>query len=475
MILHFVNGYTIKAKHVYKAAEEHENSKTHQQAISATLQCAMSKDIGSLIDRNLTFKRLKEIEQRRLVLKRLIDIIIVIGRQGLQFRGKEESAHSLNKKGNHGNFLELVLLFADYDSVLRVHLNQCILKSDKNKQNRGRGSLITFMSKSIVNKLIIIIGNSLQNIILNEIKESSIISVMVDSTQDVAVMDQLAIVVRYIIEGNIFERLLKLVVVKDSSGCSFDGAANMKGTYNGLKAHISKNNPDLIYTHCMAHVLNLVITDSSENCLITKNLYGLVEETAVFLSNSHKRMNIWKEQTVKMSISERFVPNKELLMDIAWLGPSKYKEIVNLSFEQLPSNSLNKLSKLAGVDRKTLFVELKQFAEQYSNFSATTRSVYYEHNLRETIDTEDDVADLFNTLYLTMKYVLILPCTLVSCKRAFSKLKILKIKLRSSINQEHLEPLMSLFVEEDLIKFIKKDEIIDQLASSSQELKRLLF
>lgn len=201
-----------------------------------------------------------------------------------------------------------------------------------------------------------------------------------------------------------------------------------------------------------------------------------------------------------MSISERFVPNKELLMDIAWLGPSKYKEIVNLSFEQLPSNSLNKLSKLAGVDRKTLFVELKQFAEQYSTFSATTRSVYYEHNLRETIDTEDDVAgikqpkygdclpkvfqilyeitsksDLFNTLYLTMKYVLILPCTQVSCERAFSKLKILKTKLRSSINQKHLEPLMSLFVEEDLIKFIKKDEIIDQLASSSQELKRLLF
>ncbi|XP_060873035.1 uncharacterized protein LOC132946929 [Metopolophium dirhodum] len=119
----FVNGYTIKAKHVYKAAEEHENSKTHRHAISAALQCSMSKDIGSLIDRDLTFKRMKEIEQRRLVLKRLIDIIIFIGRQGFPFRGKEEGAHSLNKKGNHGNFLELVLLLADYDSVLRVHLD----------------------------------------------------------------------------------------------------------------------------------------------------------------------------------------------------------------------------------------------------------------------------------------------------------------------------------------------------------------
>jgi hypothetical protein len=73
---------------------------------------------------------------------------------------------------------------------------------------------------------------------------------------------------------------------------SFDGAAKMKGTYNGLKAHMLTDNPNLIYTHCMAHVLNLVKVDSTENCLLAENLYGLVEETAVFLSNSHKRMNV---------------------------------------------------------------------------------------------------------------------------------------------------------------------------------------
>lgn len=44
--------------------------------------------------------------------------------------------------------------------------------------------------------------------------------------------------------------------------------------------------------------------------------------------------------TVKMSISERFVPNKELLMDIAWLDPSKYKEIASISLEEFPSNLL---------------------------------------------------------------------------------------------------------------------------------------
>uniref|UniRef100_A0A6P7H0E8 Uncharacterized protein LOC114349311 n=1 Tax=Diabrotica virgifera virgifera TaxID=50390 RepID=A0A6P7H0E8_DIAVI len=110
--------------------------------------------------------------------------------------------------------------------------------------------------------------------------------VMGDSTQDVAVMDQLAICVRYVVQGKVYERLLEMTVIDDSSGqalyeritselakygiqasnivaCSFDGASNMKGCYNGLQAHFKKANENMIYTHCMAHVLNLVVADSA--------------------------------------------------------------------------------------------------------------------------------------------------------------------------------------------------------------------
>lgn len=79
--------------------------------------------------------------------------------------------------------------------------------------------------------------------------------------------------------------------------CSFDGANNMKGCYNGLQAHLKKDNEDLIYTHCMAHVLNLVVADSTVKLLQAENLFGLVEESAVFLSSSHKRMAVWEKET----------------------------------------------------------------------------------------------------------------------------------------------------------------------------------
>ena len=78
------------------------------------------------------------------------------------------------------------------------------------------------------------------------------------------------------------KRLLNLTVVNDSSGlalyehikselakcgvtafnitaCSFDRANNMRGCYNGIQAHFKR---DLVYTHYMGDVLNLVVADS---------------------------------------------------------------------------------------------------------------------------------------------------------------------------------------------------------------------
>ncbi|CAI6376308.1 unnamed protein product [Macrosiphum euphorbiae] len=170
------------------------------------------------------------------------------------------------------------------------------------------------MSKHFINdKIIKPIGHSIKKIIIEEILTCKYFFIMVDSTQDVSVMDQLAICVRYLVNDSIKERLLSLVVCHDSSGialynllenmfmsmgismknivaCSFDGAANMKGTYNGLQSHLKNSNPNIIYTHCMAHVLNLVICDSTKTCLEAENLFGLVEQFAVFLSDSHKRI-----------------------------------------------------------------------------------------------------------------------------------------------------------------------------------------
>lgn len=55
-----------------------------------------------------------------------------------------------------------------------------------------------------------------------------------------------------------------------------------------------------------------------------------------------------------MSIIERFVPNKDLLLVISWLEPVKYKETIVSSTDGFLFNALRKLSELTGMDRKTL-------------------------------------------------------------------------------------------------------------------------
>lgn len=155
----------LNSKNVYGTVKKHEQSKTHGEAVSALLQANLNKNIESCININLREINSKEVEFNRLVIKRLIDIIMFIGRQGLAFRGKDEAAYSLEDKTiNHGNFLELVLLIKDYDVVLNMHVKNCIELSKKRKaggkknnntlsQTRGRGSLVTFLSKTFINKI----------------------------------------------------------------------------------------------------------------------------------------------------------------------------------------------------------------------------------------------------------------------------------------------------------------------------------
>lgn len=131
-------------------------------------------------------------------------------------------------------------------------------------------------------------------------------------------MDQLAVCVRYVLKGKVIVRLLSFTVAQNITGeslylltksllekfqinmnqnvgCSFDGASNMKGEYQGLQAHLKENNNLLMYVHCFSHQLNLVLTKSIDSTKAVKDFFGLLQTTAVFISESHKRMTIWTE------------------------------------------------------------------------------------------------------------------------------------------------------------------------------------
>ena len=71
-------------------------------------------------------------------------------------------------------------------------------------------------------------------------------------------------------------------------------------------------------------------------------------------------------------------------------------------------------------------------------------------------------------------FLLTLAINRVECERSFSKLKLIKTKLRSTLSQENLDSLMLISVESDILNRVSLAEVVDKLASTSKELKRFL-
>ncbi|CAH2326702.1 zinc finger MYM-type 1-like [Pelobates cultripes] len=314
----FIEGMTDK-HHVHQRIEEHEKSAMHNA------EAFFLKSSSAGVDDLLLFKQMsvrrEQVRNRLQVLHRVVDVVKVIGKQGLSYRGdKDEAAFNLEDiTKDHGNFLELILLLSKYDICLKYHVNKCIEKSKilQLSRGKGRGSLVTLLSKTTVNKVLESIRLLIQETISNEVREAGMFSIQVDTTQDITSKDQCSIIVRYVKEC-IKEKLLAIVECEFSTGknlfklvmevlksykleitkcigSSTDGAANMQGQYNGFSSWLSTESPEQVHIWCYAHILNLVLADTTKVVVASASLFSLLNDIAVFIRDSYQRTNTWEE------------------------------------------------------------------------------------------------------------------------------------------------------------------------------------
>jgi hypothetical protein len=67
-----------------------------------------------------------------------------------------------------------------------------------------------------------------------------------------------------------------------------------------------------------------------------------------------------------------------------------------------------------------------------------------------------------------------LPVTVASAERSFSKLKIIKTYLRSSISQERLDGLSLLAIENEAAKELDTDDLLDKFANNKARKTKLM-
>ena len=133
--------------------------------------------------------RERERQTNREILTRLIDLTVYLARQGLAFRGDNDS----NSSNNRGNFLELVNLFSRYDSVLKMHTEN--IGRVKVTKKRLQVSLLSNRSQ---NDLFTALGTYIRREIQREIQEAEMYSILLDETTDVIHKEQVLFVVRYL-------------------------------------------------------------------------------------------------------------------------------------------------------------------------------------------------------------------------------------------------------------------------------------
>ncbi|KAJ3590880.1 hypothetical protein NHX12_008828, partial [Muraenolepis orangiensis] len=103
--------------------------------------------------------------------------------------------------------------------------------------------------------------------------------------------------------GQAFVQLLTEVfqhLKLDGSMCignATDGASNMQGQYKGFSALLATQSPTHVHVWCYAHVLNLVLADTTQIVIESGSLFGLLNDTAVFIRESYQRMNLWEKES----------------------------------------------------------------------------------------------------------------------------------------------------------------------------------
>ncbi|XP_065662732.1 zinc finger MYM-type protein 1-like [Hydra vulgaris] len=224
---------------------------------------------------------LTEVQHWDSVIKRVINIILMMASENMAFRGSSDQIFS----ENNGKFLKIVELLSKSDPVMKKHLNRAV-------ENPNRTH---YLGKNIQEEKIQLISKATKDKILSMIKKAKYFSIIVDCTPDNSHKEQMSIIIRYV---NIVKQLDNQVIsvitqesfigfinvldttglglteeilnslesnnlsVMDIRGQGYDNGPNIKGKKIDVQKRIKDINSRAFYIPCVCHYLNLVVADA---------------------------------------------------------------------------------------------------------------------------------------------------------------------------------------------------------------------
>jgi hypothetical protein len=290
----------------FKLLHKKDKLRTHVGGVNSTHNQAV-KSCDDLMKpnqhiNNVFVKQTKEEKIKyRIQLNATVDCIKFLLRQGLDFRDHDESLDSSAK----GNFLELLQFLADHNESI----NEVVQSAPKNNKLTHHN-----IQKDIVNAA----ACETTNVIIKDL-DNEFFSFLVDESCDTSIKEQMTVVLRYVDKkGNVTERFLGIIHVADTTALSlkvaieslfskhglslsrlrgqgYDGASNMQGEFNGLKALILRESKSAYYVHCFAHQLQLTLVAVAKNHNVIAEFFCLVAKLINVVGGSCKRRDALRD------------------------------------------------------------------------------------------------------------------------------------------------------------------------------------
>ncbi|XP_025407500.1 zinc finger MYM-type protein 1-like [Sipha flava] len=394
-------------KNINRILSSHKNSKDHHICQKNMLNRSRANE---KVDNMLCSQIDAEIHHWKNVLKRVLAVIKKLSSRGLAFRGHDERFGSFH----NGNYMMCLELLAEFDPFLANHIAI--------RGNPGKGNT-SYLSSTICNEFINLMGKHVTNKIVNEIKQCKYFSIVVDSTSDICHVDQLSFVLRYVKDSTPVERFLRFlpkvghksekmedavlpflknlgIDINNCRGQSYDNASNMSGAYTGLQARIVKHNSLAIYVPCSAHSLNLVGSCAAECVPEASAFFNTIQTIFTFFAASTNRWDIFTSnlkngQTVlKRANGTRWSCKHDACKSVATCWAEVIQSLSNIRDDMM--------------EKAATRSEAKGYIDQINNFEFVFMIIFWNtllerfnatsKSLQSTIRNLDTVVHLYRSL-----------------------------------------------------------------------------
>ncbi|CAF2093447.1 unnamed protein product [Rotaria magnacalcarata] len=330
---------------------KHFKSITHTMAENRLLNFSQKRtniDLMLNAQRRLADQKREEIlKLNEKIVVTLLDVARFLSRQSLSFQGDADSER---------NFVAAVNMIRRCDPVLDQWFKDVNL----------RPYHTSYLHHDSQNELIKLLGSAVHKSILNDINNAPFISITTDSTMDASHKEIYTIVVRFVKNSVVQERIISVAQLNSKVGqdicehileqlkiCgistdkiiaqSYDNASNMSGKRLGVQACLSKClNRSIMYIPCSTHSVNLVLQHGSRVSIDYINCFGILQELYNFFTGGIKRHALLCEELSKTSYGL-------LVKDLSktrWSNRYEAIRAVIISYQQI----MITLQKLSGID-----------------------------------------------------------------------------------------------------------------------------